>query len=86
MKVVATWWRTHRRAADLFDDELEAALDMLQRQPDLGAEYASLDGEIIRRVLLKKSAQHVYYAVDGANGIILIHTIWGARRGRGPKL
>jgi hypothetical protein len=43
-------------------------------------------GEIIRRRLLPKSEQHVYYAVDAAKGVIVIHTVWGARRRRGPKL
>ena len=40
----------------------------------------------IRRILLRKTKQQVFYVVDDANGVIVIHTIWGARRGRGPKL
>jgi hypothetical protein len=30
--------------------------------------------------------QHVYYTVDEAAGEIVIETVWGAPRGRGPKL
>jgi plasmid stabilization system protein ParE len=87
MKVVATWWRQNRRAVPtLFDDELDAAIDRLKDRPDSGAVYQTIGGEIIRRTLLPKSAQYVYYAVDTVNEVIVIYTIWGARRGRGPKL
>jgi hypothetical protein len=48
--------------------------------------YRTLDGEVVWRLLLPKCAQHVYYAVDEASGEIVIYTVWGARRGRGPKL
>jgi hypothetical protein len=30
--------------------------------------------------------QHVYYSIDEAGEVVVIRTIWGARRGRGPKL
>ncbi len=52
----------------------------------LGAEYQVRGGETVRRTLLKKSVQHVYYSVDEANGVIVIYSVWGARRGRGPEL
>ncbi len=40
---------------------------MLKNQPMLGAEYQVRGGETVRRTLLKKSVQHVYYSVDEAN-------------------
>jgi plasmid stabilization system protein ParE len=87
VKLVATWWRKNRPSAPtLFDDELDAVIEMLKSPPMLGAEYQMRGGEMVRRALLKKSAQHVYYSVDEANGVIVIHSVWGARRGRGPKL
>jgi plasmid stabilization system protein ParE len=70
----------------LFDDELRYAIETLREQPTIGAVYRTVDGEVVRRLLLPKTAQHVYYAVDDANGIIIVHSVWGARRGRGPRL
>jgi plasmid stabilization system protein ParE len=87
VKLVVTWWRKNRPSAPtLFRDELEAVIEMLRSQPMLGAEYQVRGGEILRRTLLKRSAQHVYYSVDEANDVIVIYSVWGARRGRGPKL
>jgi hypothetical protein len=38
----------------------------------------------VRRVLMKKTERHVYYGRLGDEMTIL--AVWGARRGRGPKL
>ncbi len=85
MKVISRWWRENRSAVPtLFDDELHAVIEMLRSQPTLGVEYQKVSGEILRRTLLPKSAQHVYYAVDEAAGVIVIYAVWGARRGRPP--
>ena len=73
-------------APTLFDDELDAVIEILKNQPLLGAEYQMRGGEIVRRTLLEKSAQHVYYSADETNGVIVVYSVWGARRGRGPKL
>jgi hypothetical protein len=35
---------------------------------------------------LPKTEQHVYYALDEQAEVVMVLTIWGARRGRGPKL
>jgi hypothetical protein len=35
-------------------------------------------------MLMPKTEQYVYYVV--ALDAVVIHTVWGARRGRGPKL
>lgn len=87
VRIVAKWWRENRPSAPtLFDEELDAAIEMLKNRPSIGAVYQMRGGEIVRRTLLKKSAQHVYYSVDDANGVIVIYSVWGARRGRGPKL
>ena len=87
VKLVAKWWRDNRPAAPtLFYDELETAIEMLMAQPMLGAEHRTLDGVTIRRVLLPRSLQHVFYGVDEEKGVIVIYTVWGATRGRGPKL
>lgn len=86
-KLVSTWWRTHRPAAPtLFDEELAEAIVKLAEQPQIGSVYERVATENVRRLLLPRSGQHVYYAVDTSADVIVIHTIWGARRKRGPSL
>lgn len=85
-KRIKTWWRQNRPAApDLFEHELAAALDRIVQAPGLGRLYAegSLDVPV-RRVLLPKTLNHVYYAVDGQDVVIL--SVWGALHEGGPKL
>jgi hypothetical protein len=76
VKVVAKWWRENRPAAPtLFDDELNAVIDGLKRQPTLGLVYEEVGGKIVLRTLLPRSAQHVYYVVDDERGVIIIYTV-----------
>jgi hypothetical protein len=35
---------------------------------------------------MPKTRCHVYYVVDRARDAIEIHSVWGARRGRGPDI
>ena len=87
VKVVATWWRENRpHAPTLFDEELHAAIEKLRDAPNLGAVYEVVEGDVVRRLLLPRTAQHLYYGVDAGLGVVLIHSVWGARRGRGPRL
>ena len=82
---VAAWWRENRPdVADLFDEELESATGRLTASG--GAVYETIHGNAIRRLLLPKTAQHIYYSIDDASDTVVVHTIWGARRGQGPKL
>jgi len=87
VKLVAKWWRDNRPAAPtLFHDGLETAIERLKSQPWLGAVYATVDGVTIRRLLLPRSVQHLFYGVDEEQRVIIIYTVWGATRGRGPRL
>jgi hypothetical protein len=43
-------------------------------------------GKVIRRLLLPKTEQHVYFSIDDDGQRVVIHTVWSARRGRGAKL
>ena len=49
-------------------------------------QYGQIEGESVRRILMPKTEQHVYYTVDDAADEVVIETVWGARRGRGPRL
>ena len=87
VKLVDRWWRDNRPATPtLFHDELETAIERLTSQPAIGAVCSTVGGVTIRCVLLPRSVQHVFYGIDEERRVIIIYTVWGATRGRGPKL
>jgi plasmid stabilization system protein ParE len=81
-----SWWRTNRPAApELFDRELDATLRSLAASSTLGSAYAGANLDVpVRRVLLPKTRNHLYYTVEADAVVVLL--VWGARRGRGPRL
>ena len=82
MRVIAAWWRKNRQAAPtLFEEELDDAIKKIQSRPQLGVVHDIIGGETFRRILLPKTKQHLFYVVDEANAMLVVHTIWGARRG-----
>lgn len=85
-KRIKTWWRANRPdAPDLFEQELNAALERIGTRPNAGTVYEQGNLEApVRRVLMPKTKNHVYYGVEGDE--IVVVSIWGAPRERGPKL
>ena len=85
-KRMKTWWRRHRsKAEDLFEEELDAALERIMATPNLGSVYEPADLDVkVRRILMPKTRNHVYYTVTAAEIVVL--TVWGAPKRRGPKL
>lgn len=80
-----TWWRENRPdARDLFDDEMADAIDRICKKPGIGSVHPSESGPTVRRVLMKTTLNHVYYAVRDNEVVVL--SVWGAPKGRGPKL
>ncbi len=67
-----------------FELELGALLAVLPTTPIMGTAYDADVGFPVRRVLLKKTATHVYFGINGAELVVL--SVWGARRHRGPTL
>ena len=87
INVVAAWWRKNRAdAPTLFEDELADLIEKLKVHPVLGGIHETVAGATILKARLRKTEQSVYYSVDEARGRISIHTVWGGRRGRKPKL
>jgi hypothetical protein len=80
------WWRGHRDAKDLFARELAAARVLLREVTNAGSLYTVLDGLAIRRVLLRKTRTHVYYSVDVDAELVTVLAVWGAAKGRSPRL
>jgi plasmid stabilization system protein ParE len=87
VQIVDRWWRKHRREApDLFKEELAAAQLQLVTSPYSGTPHLRVRGRLFRRLLLPKTRQWLYYRVIEKSEVITIYTVWGAQRGRDPKL
>jgi plasmid stabilization system protein ParE len=80
-----TWWQKNRpNSPDLFDEEMAAAIEQIGAAPALGAIYPSSFGRTVRRLLLPKTQNHVYYLVR--NDEVVVLSVWGAPRAKGPEL
>jgi plasmid stabilization system protein ParE len=84
-KRIKTWWLGNRHMAPhLFEEELSATLARISTTPKAGSIYpARLEVEV-RRVLMAETHYHIYYAIEHDEVVVL--SIWGARRGRTPRL
>lgn len=82
----AAWWEENRDAKALFIDEFARAVEQVGSLPETGQRYRQARGKPIRRVLMKKTGCHVYYFHDHGSNLVEIHSVWGSRRRRGPKL
>jgi plasmid stabilization system protein ParE len=79
------WWITHRDAKFLFEEEFAAAIRRICSDPQLGQIYRVVEERVQRRILMPKTAHHLYYRLEGPD-LILVLSVWGARRKHGPKL
>jgi hypothetical protein len=62
-----------------------AILERIAASPALGQRVEQRGGNVwVRRWLMPKRRNHVYYAIEATEIVVL--TIWGAPRRRGPKL
>jgi hypothetical protein len=59
---------------------------MLAERPTAGVPYPTAKRPGLRRLLMPKTEYHLYFALEGEETLIVIHSVWGARRERGPKL
>jgi hypothetical protein len=81
------WWERHReKAPGPFAEELAEAENHLRAAPESGELWRIRGKRTIRRWLLRKTAQHLYYVYSPEHDEILVLALWGARRGRGPRL
>ena len=86
IETIEAWWREHRSAAPLlFREELRAAIEQIESNPESGAAYLPAE-KPYRRVVLPKSEYLLYYEYDKATGVLAVASIWSARRGTSPKL
>ncbi len=66
------WWQNNRPAApDLFHNEVATAIEQTGADPALGALYPSAFGRTVRRVLIHRTHNHVYYVVRDDEVVVL---------------
>jgi hypothetical protein len=84
IEIVDTFWRKNRLdAPNLFKEELMAAEIRLSEDPHAG-KACVINGKQLRRLLLERTEQWVYYIVRVKDELVVVRTVWGARRGRDP--
>jgi plasmid stabilization system protein ParE len=82
---IDAWWRRNRDRRNLFRDELLAALDHIERTPELGTLYETDEWDIpVRYVQLKKTKHQLYYTVQ--SNTVLVLAIWSSVTGQPPTL
>lgn len=82
---IDSWWRENRPAApELFAAELADALRLLEQSPQAGRRYRKAPAPSIRRLQLRRSRFHVYYAYDANALRVTVVTIWSSLRERPP--
>ena len=86
VEAVVAWWHANRPGSTKFIDELERLVQLLAAAPGLGLQFKRGRHRRVRRVLLGESEQNVYYVHDAKNEIVWITAVWGAKRGKGPRL
>jgi plasmid stabilization system protein ParE len=80
------WWRENRTASpDLFAQELAAAIALIETWPQVGRRRRHRGVPGLRRVLLRSTRYHLYYAPVSDDRLFVL-AVWSAVRQRGPKL
>lgn len=85
MRAIDDWWRSNRPSSpSLFLTEVAAAFEIIAATPHIGRRYRQSPVPGTRRILLKGTRYHVYYARHADELIVL--AVWHAQRGVGPPL
>ena len=73
------------RQQDLFLDELLETVELIETTGVVGTIYSIKAKHRMHRLLMAKSEYHVYL-VRKSDELVVVVSIWSARRKRGPKL
>lgn len=84
MERIARWWREYASSPDVFLDELKQMIEHIETTSLLGVAYDAKARRTVHRRLMRKSACHIYL-VRESEDLVVVVSIWGARRRRGPK-
>lgn len=87
LRTIGGWWEANRPwAPRLFARELTEAVQQLVDAPHSGSPYDVPRPAGARRLLLRRTAYHLYFTVDDAHRLVTIHAVWHTARGRLPRL
>ena len=87
MRRIDASWRKRAVLPDVFLDELEETIELIETTGVLGVVYNSYDTNGkrgVHRLLMKRSEYHMYL-VRKSDDLVIVVAIWSARRKRGPK-
>jgi hypothetical protein len=85
MQRINASWRRQAEFPELFLDELLETVNLIASTGMLGAPYNAKAKQRVSRPLMPKSAYHVYL-VRRTDELVVVVSIWSARRHRGPAL
>jgi plasmid stabilization system protein ParE len=84
LRRLSEWWALNRPdSPGLLVDEFEDVAARVSEFPRVGPRYDRGETEC-RRMLMPQTQNHVYYTI--VRDEVRIIAVWGAVRGRGPKL
>jgi plasmid stabilization system protein ParE len=84
---IEAWWGKKRPAAPtLFTDELERTFRYLCQVRSPGVRWPTPRRPMLRRILMPRTENHVYFLIDETTETVQVLAIWGAPKGRTPKL
>lgn len=87
IEAAQAWWVENRPAARaLLVGELTEVERLLRGTPTLGVNYSQHKSGVVRRILLSGTQRHLYYRYRADLDELTVLALWGAQRGRGPKL
>ena len=78
-------WRAQAEFPELFLDELLGTIELIETTGVLGFPYNLKAKRPVHRRLIGKSEYHAYL-VRESEELVVVVSIWSARRRRGPKL
>jgi len=61
-------------------------LGQISSMPEVGQRYRRTRDKLIQRVLMPRTRCHIYYFHNQEQRVIEIHSLWAARKERGPEL
>ena len=87
VRTIDGWWRENRLAAPaLFSEELAAAIELIGRAPRIGRRRRHRGVPGLRRVLLRATRYHLYYAPADDEKRLFVLAVWSALRGKAPPV
>jgi plasmid stabilization system protein ParE len=81
------WWAQNRPTApDLFAREFRDTLEQIRTMPSSGTAWPTERRPSVRRILMPRTENHIYFRVDRKAQTVHVLAVWGAPKGTTPKL